>query len=227
MMGSEGTQVETRTTRVVVVEDHALVRESLVRTVNFEDGFEVVGEATRGDKAVAEVTRRQPDIVMMDISMPGGSGLDVASHLKKVAPRTRIVFVTMHEDDVSIAGAVSIGVEGYVLKSASTDELLRALHAVAAGNSYLSAEITSRVIDLATGRDTHALTKRELEILDLLSRGVRPVEVGRKLFVSLKTVKNHLTRAREEFRYAVTQVVSDYVGTERDLSTEIRDLFGL
>ena len=181
-------------TRVVVVEDHTLVRQSLVKTINAEDGFEVAGEAGRGDEGLALIVRLSPDVVLLDITMPGGNGLEVAAQMRNAAPNTRFLFLTMHDDDASISKAIALGADGYVLKTASTDELLSALHAIAEGGSYLSPSVARRVIDLAGGKSPSAnLTDRELEILRLLAQGARPGQVAEKLFVSIKTVKNHLT----------------------------------
>lgn len=183
-------------TRVVVVEDHTLVRQSLVKMVSAEPGFEVVGESGRGDEAVELIARIKPDLALLDIAMPGGDGLDVAEQAKAKTPTTRMLFLTMHEDDASIVRAVGLGADGYVLKTASTEELMQALRTVASGSSYLSPRIAKRIMNLAGSRNstTHTrLTERELEILRLLASGVRPAELAKRLFVSVKTIKNHLT----------------------------------
>jgi DNA-binding NarL/FixJ family response regulator len=183
-------------TRVVIIEDHTLVRQSLVKTLEAEEGFEVVGEAGRGDEGLELIRQHKPDLAILDITMPGGNGLEIAAQLRQAAPDVRFLFLTMHEDDASISRAIGIGADGYVLKTASTDELLQAVKAVAEGGSYLSPAIARRVIDLAGGKRSGSgsrLTERELEILRLLSEGNRPAEVASKLFVSIKTVKNHLT----------------------------------
>jgi DNA-binding NarL/FixJ family response regulator len=184
----------TESFRVVVVEDHTLLRQSIVRTVETLGNYRVVGEVGRGDEAMATIMRTKPHMVLLDITIPGGSGLDVAAKLREVDPSIRILFITMHEDDASIGRAIGLGADGYIVKSASTDEFVKALHAVASGESYLSPGIAKQVMHLARPRTgTTMLTDRELEILRLLSSGARPVEVGTQLFVSLKTVKNHLT----------------------------------
>ncbi len=181
-------------TRVVVVEDHTLVRQSLVKTVAAEEGFEVIGEAGRGDEGLDLIQRTRPDVVLLDITMPGGTGLEVAAQMKKSLPEASFLFLTMHDDDATISKAIGLGADGYVLKSASTDELLTALHAVADGGSYLSPSVARRVIDLAGKRPPGTkLTDRELEILALLAKGRRPQAIAEELFVSIKTVKNHLT----------------------------------
>jgi len=181
-------------TRVVVIEDHTLVRQSLVKTINAEEGFEVIAEAGRGDEGLNLIKMHNPDVALLDITMPGGNGLEVAAHLRQSAPNVRFLFLTMHDDDASISKAIALGADGYVLKTASMDELLAALHAISEGGSYLSPAVARRVIDLAGGKAPGTnLTERELEILRLLAQGARPGQVAEKLFVSIKTVKNHLT----------------------------------
>jgi len=183
-----------RQLKIVVVEDHTLLRQSLVRTLEADGGFHIVGEAGRGDEAVQTILRTKPDLVLLDISIPDGTGLDVATRLRAIAPDIRLLFLTMHEDETSISRAMGLGAEGYVVKTASTEELMTALHAVGAGEPYLSPAVARQVMHLAGPKSgTQFLTERELEILHLLARGSRPAEVGSQLFVSIKTVKNHLT----------------------------------
>lgn len=183
-------------TRVVVVEDHTLVRQSLMKAIAAEPGFEVVGGAGRGDDAMLVVKERSPDLLLLDINLPGEDGLQVAERLKSQAPGVRVIILTMHEDEASIRRAVGVGVEGYVPKSASTEELLHAMRAVASGGSYLAPSVARRVMDMAGGRGAGPLahfTPRELEILRLLAEGARTQQVAEALFLSVKTVKNHLT----------------------------------
>ena len=185
---------QTETVRVVVVEDHTLLRQSIVATVETMGSYHVVGEAGRGDEAVTAIMRTKPHVVLLDITIPGGSGLDVAERVRALDPAIRIMFITMHEDDASIARAIGIGADGYIVKTASTDEFMKALRTVVGGESYLSPAIAKQVMHLARPKTgTTMLTDRELEILRLLASGSRPAEVGQRLFVSLKTVKNHLT----------------------------------
>lgn len=183
-------------TRVLIIEDHTLVRQSLVKTVTAEPGFEVAGEAGHSDEALELVRTRRPDLVLLDIGIPGEDGLQIAARLRKQSPSVRILFLTMHTDDASIRRAVALGADGYVPKTASTEELVQALRAVAAGGSYLSPGVARRVMDLAGGRGAGPggrLTDRELEILRLMAEGLRARDIAARLFVSEKTVKNHLT----------------------------------
>jgi DNA-binding NarL/FixJ family response regulator len=180
---------------VVIVEDHVLVRQSVAKTLTGE-GIEVLGEASRGDEAIPLVDKLQPDVVILDIGTPGMDGLEVARILKEREDGPRVLFMTMREDDATVWQAVRIGADGYVLKTASTEELVQAVRAVAEGGSYLSAPVARRVMQIASGERSSVpagLTDREYEILRLLAQGNRPTEIASKLFVSVKTVKNHLT----------------------------------
>lgn len=183
-------------TRIVIVEDHALVRQSLIRAVSAEPGFEVVADAGTGREGVEVIKAFQPDIVLLDISLPDEDGLTVGALVKQLLPQTSIIFLTMHDYEMSIRRALELGADGYVPKSATMDELLEAVRTVAEGGSYLSPEIARRVMRIAAGRTSTKssdLTDRELEILELLMDGGRASDVAERLFLSVKTVKNHLT----------------------------------
>ncbi|MFO7777167.1 MAG: response regulator transcription factor [Nitriliruptoraceae bacterium] len=182
--------------RVVIADDHALVRQSIVKAVNAEPGLEVVAEVADGLAALQAVATHEPDLIVLDIAMPGKDGLAVAEQLRAQHPGTAVLFLSMHDDDASLQRALAIGARGFVSKSASVDELLDALRAMQTGGSYLSSGVATRVMDIAAGRTRSSdlgLTAREREVLDLLIQGKRPGEIGDALFLSVKTVKNHLT----------------------------------
>lgn len=182
--------------RVVVADDHALVRQSIVKAVNSEPGLEVVAEVGDGLAALQAVVTHEPDLVVLDIAMPGRDGLAVAEQLRAQHPDVAVLFLSMHDDDGSLQRALALGARGFVSKSAPIEELLDALRAMKTGGSYLSSGVATRVMDIAAGRTRSSdlgLTAREREILDLLTQGKRPGEIGDTLFLSVKTVKNHLT----------------------------------
>lgn len=184
------------TVRVLVVEDHTLVRHSIVKTVAAEPDFNVVGEAGRGEEALALAKSLRPDLVLLDISIPDEDGIQIAGRIKDILPQTAIVFVTMYDDDATIRRALAAGADGYVPKTATANELLQGLRAVVAGGSYLSPSIARRVMTLAnqrSGGSPDRLTDRELEMLQLLAGGARPAEVAERMFLSVKTVKNYLS----------------------------------
>jgi DNA-binding NarL/FixJ family response regulator len=184
------------TFRVVVADDHTLVRQSVSKAVRTEPGVEVVGEAADGPLALQAVGQFDPDLLVLDIAMPGADGLTIAEQLRRERPGLKILFLSMHDDDTSLQRAVALGANGFVSKSASIEELLEAIRAIRDGGSYLSSNVASRVMELAAGRSSTSslgLTTREREILELLTAGHRPAEIATRLFLSVKTVKNHLT----------------------------------
>lgn len=186
--------VDTSTLRVVLIDDHVLVRQSVGLIIGAAGGFTVVAEAGTPDEGVAAVSLHRPDLVVLDVGLPGRSGVDVARMIKTAHPGIRIMFLTMHEDDATISSAVALGADAYVLKSASTDELLMALRAVACGGSYLSPAVARSVMLRSHSRSMTAsdLTDRELEIVRMLSAGSRPAQIAKTLSLSLRTVRNHL-----------------------------------
>ncbi len=184
------------TVRVVVADDHTLVRQSVIKALSAEPELEVAGEAADGPGAIAAVKQTDPDILVLDIAMPGMDGLAVAEELRRDKPELRIVFLSMHDDDASLQRAVQLGAHAFVSKAASLDELLEAVRTVRTGGSYLSPTVATRVMELAAGRSSSSpigLTPREREILQLLTAGQRPADIADALFLSVKTVKNHLT----------------------------------
>lgn len=179
------------TTRVVVVEDHTLVRQSVAKGVGSEPGFAVVGEASRGEDVLPLVRRVRPDIVLMDVAIGHPNGLEVGASLREELPGVRIVFLTMHDDEATVARAMSLGADGYVLKTSALDVLMHGLRAVAAGGSYLDPGVTRHVMRRASSSGS-ILTERELEVLRSLADGQRPADIARSLYVSIRTVRNHL-----------------------------------
>lgn len=182
--------------RIVVADDHTLVRQSVIKAVATDPEVTVVGEAADGTQTFAAIDRHAPDLLVLDISMPGSDGLAVAEQLRQTHPQVAVLFLSMHDDDASLQRAVALGAQGFVSKSASIEELIEAVRAIRSGRSYLSSNVASRVMDLAAGRTSSSrigLTAREREILELLTTGCRPGEIATELFLSVKTVKNHLT----------------------------------
>ncbi len=186
--------------RVVVVDDHLFYREG-VRTLlgDFED-TEVVGEAAHGDDVLDLLTQVHADVVLLDLGLPGRSGLSLLPEIKSRWPATAVVVVTMDDEDGSVRTALQRGAVGYLLKDASATELHRALTAAAEGQFTLSSSLTARIPGLVGGQDhgrpgrtVDALSPRERSILALLAKGCSNDEIARSFGVSTKTVRNQLS----------------------------------
>ena len=185
--------------RVVLVEDHPIFREGLRALVASSLGYEVVGEAEDGLRAVEVCRESTPDLVLMDLSLPRLNGIEAAERIKEQAPRTIILAVTVHLDDEYIAAAFHAGINGYVLKDANRSEIIEAIQTVVAGRPYLSPEVSQRVIrgfvkgstEKESDMATTALTPRELEVLKLVAEGNTNRAIADLLFISVKTVEKH------------------------------------
>jgi DNA-binding NarL/FixJ family response regulator len=165
-----------------------------------EQGIHVVGEAATGEAAVKLVRDLAPDVVVMDIHMPGISGVDATRELAAVAPRSRVVVLTISEEDGDVVDAVMAGACGYLLKSSSIEELVAGIRAAAAGESLISPQIATKVLQLlraqSPGRSQPLraqLSERELEVLKLIAIGKDNAQIAKDLFISPKTVKNHIS----------------------------------
>jgi DNA-binding NarL/FixJ family response regulator len=179
-------------TRVVVIEDHPLVRGSLVELLRDEGGYDIVGEAGTVRDAHLLLQRVRPDLLLLDLSLTDGSGLEVLDQLRG-PDRPLILLFTMHGDAGHVSAAAAAGIDGYVTKDASPDELLRAVATILSGDSYVSGDAAHHL--LAARRSSHEidLTEREREILTCLARGRRVADIASELHIASKTVKNHLT----------------------------------
>jgi DNA-binding NarL/FixJ family response regulator len=188
--------------KVVVVDDHPLLREGVARSLNEAAGFAVVGQGSSADEAVRLTSDLRPDIVLLDLSMPGG-GLNAARRIGETAPEVKIVVLTVSEADEDIMEALRAGAKGYVLKGVGSAMLVEILVGVARGESYVSPSLAARLLTemRAQGGGRAApedplsrLSEREEEILRLVAKGLSNKEVGRQLKLQEKTVKHHMTR---------------------------------
>lgn len=189
---------------MLLVEDHAAFRQSLETLLNAQPGFTCTS-VPNALAALAALGSRQPDIVIMDINLPGQSGIDCTRVIKERWPQVQVLICTVHEDDDKIFGALKAGATGYLLKRAPIKDLIAAIHEVHAGGSPMSASIARKVVgsfrDLApaVGQENR-LTQREQEILDQLAQGLRFKEIAERLFVSLNTVRTHVRHIYEKLQ---------------------------
>jgi DNA-binding NarL/FixJ family response regulator len=189
----------TGKTRILVADDHALFRYGMRAMLNSDPQFEVVGEAGTGDEAVALAAELGPDIVLMDIQMPGLNGIEATRRIVREDPEVGVVVVTMFEEDDSVFAAMRAGARGYVLKGGDADEVVKVVRAVAEGGAHFGPDVARRLMGFFSA-PKHApteafpeLTAREGEVLDLIARGLNNTEIADRLYVSQKTVRNHVS----------------------------------
>jgi DNA-binding NarL/FixJ family response regulator len=196
--------------RVLIVDDHPVFREGLAGLLATLPDVEIAGTAGTAEEALAGLHDAVPDIVLMDINLPGASGVDATRGVLAAAPATAVLVVSMVDDDDSVFAALAAGARGYVLKGASAGEITAALRTVAAGGAVFGAGIASRLLARTTARSPGPepasghddLTAREREVLDLLADGASNRQIARSLGVSLKTVQNHVSRILDKLQAA-------------------------
>lgn len=197
-------------TRVLIVDDHPLFRDGLAGLLATLPEMEVTGTAGTAEEAVEALSSAVPDVVLMDINLPGASGVEATRRVSRLAPDTAVLVISMVDDDDSVFAALAAGARGYVLKGASAAEITAAIQTVAAGGAVFGAGIASRLLGQASARqssparppDSHELTGREREVLDLLAEGASNRQIARALGVSLKTVQNHVSRILDKLQAA-------------------------
>jgi DNA-binding NarL/FixJ family response regulator len=180
---------------VLLADDHPVVREGLRGMLAAEPAITVVGEAGSGDEAVAMTRRHRPDVVLMDLRMPGGDGVQATAGILATAPGTRVVVLTTYETDADIVRAVEAGAAGYLLKDTPRQDLVAAIMAAARGETVLAPAVAGRLVSQLRRPVADPLSARETEVLTLVARGKTNAEIGRVLFISEATVKTHLLRA--------------------------------
>jgi two-component system, NarL family, response regulator DegU len=199
------------TTKIVIIDDHQLFREGVKRILDFEPSFEVVSEGDDGSEAIELVEKYQPDVVIMDINMPNTNGVEATSQLIEKYPESKVIILSIHDDENYVTHALKTGATGYLLKEMDADALIEAVKVVADGGSYLHPRVTHNLVKeyrrlsadengpdkyiskVEIRRPLHLLTRRECEVLQLLADGKSNRGIGEALFISEKTVKNHVS----------------------------------
>jgi DNA-binding NarL/FixJ family response regulator len=187
------------TIHVLIADDHTLFRAGLRALLNLFPDIQVVGEAASGEETITKAEALKPDIILMDIQMPGVNGIEATRRIVHNQPNTGIIVVTMFEDDASVFSAMRAGARGYILKEAGEEEVLRAIRAVAQGEAIFGPAIARRMVHFFS-RPSQApdpvfpeLTEREREVLDLIARGETNAEITQRLVLSPHTVRNHIS----------------------------------
>jgi DNA-binding NarL/FixJ family response regulator len=182
-------------TRVLVADDHPVVRAGLVSILRADPNIRVVGEAKDGLEAISKSLELKPDVILMDVFMPGGTGLDVMVAVKDKLPGTKVLILTVSDQEDNVFQALRLGAQGYLLKSASINDVVDGVKRVAAGETLLSPGIVSRLVaEFRSNSNEPKLSAREIEVLKLLSEGLTNTEIGRRLFIGESTVRTYLRR---------------------------------
>jgi DNA-binding NarL/FixJ family response regulator len=180
---------------VLIADDHAVVREGLRGMLSAEPGLTVIAEAGSGDEAVTMARQHRPDVVLMDLRMPGGDGVTATAGVLAAVPGTRVVVLTTYETDADIVRAVEAGATGYLLKDTPRADLIAAIRAAARGETVLGPTVAGRLVSHLRRPAVEPLSGRETEVLALVASGQTNAEIGRALFIGEATVKTHLLRA--------------------------------
>jgi len=207
--------------RVLIADDDDLMRAGLRAVLSSDETISVIGEAADGREAAGGTRALKPDVVLMDVRMPGMDGIAATREIIAAAPGTRVLILTTFEDDDYVFGALSVGASGFLLKRTQPEQLIAAIHTIAAGESLLSPSVTRTVInrmasqpqpDSASSRRLRLLTPRERDVLELVARGLSNTEIAADLFVEESTVKTHLKRilAKLNLRDRVQAVILAY-----------------
>ena len=183
--------------RILIADDHTLFRDGLRALFHSLPDTEVVGEAATGEQAISQAEKLQPDVILMDIQMPGVNGIEATRQIVHTSPHIGVIIVTMFEDDDSVFAAMRAGARGYVLKGAGQEEMVRVIRAVAQGEALFGAPIATRLMNFfAAPRLPQVfpeLTERERDVLKLIAQGYNNADIARELTISTKTVRNHVS----------------------------------
>jgi DNA-binding NarL/FixJ family response regulator len=185
--------------RVLIADDHTLFREGLIALLDSVPGIEVAGAVQDGEQTIRAAAKLQPDVILMDLQMPGINGIEATRQIIRTSPHIGVIILTMFEDDDSVFAAMRAGARGYILKGADQNDMLRAIQSVARGEALFGPSIAARLMEFfhMSSQPAHPvfpeLTDREREILDFIARGSSNSDIAADLSISLKTVRNHVS----------------------------------
>ncbi len=184
---------------VIIVDDHALMREGLMKILELDDNIDVISEAGNGEEGMEKILEYRPDIVLLDINMPKMNGIEVLRRAKDLGLESKIIMLTIHDDREYLQETIKIGANGYVLKDSDADSLIKAIKDVSKGKTYIQPSIATLLVGEMNEEDDEvamkieSLTKREYEVLTVIAEGLNNREIAERLFISEKTVKNHVS----------------------------------
>jgi DNA-binding NarL/FixJ family response regulator len=195
--------VATRAARVLIADDQTLFRAGLARLLNEDSRVEVVGQALDGQDAVKQAAKLKPDVVLMDLKMPGVDGIEATRQITEADPSIKVLILTTFETDSNVIQALKAGACGYVLKDSTADAITSSIVAVMSGERVMASAVANRVLEMLTGATTpkqfyDGLTNREIEILKLLASGMANKQIAYRLTISEKTVRNHVSNTYEK-----------------------------
>ena len=187
---------------VLIADDHSLMRQGLKQILELEEGINVIGQACDGEEAILHAKEKKPDVILMDINMPKVNGIEALRRLKDIGISSKVIMLTIHDDREYLFETLNIGANGYVLKDADSDSLIKAIIDVHNGESYIQPSLTSLLVKELSNREDdggcnakrESLTRREYEVLLLIAEGLNNKEIGDRLFISEKTVENHVSK---------------------------------
>lgn len=202
--------------RIVLIDDHNIFREGVRRVIEMEDDFEVVGQGGDGTEAIKLVDEHRPDVILMDINMPHMNGVEATEEILKASPDSKIIILSIHDEEAYVYKTLQSGANGYLLKEMDVDALVEAIRVVHAGGAYVHPKVTGKLIqEFRRMKDSqgesvetlpeyrvpyHLLTKRECEVLQLMAEGKSNKAIGEHLYISEKTVKNHVSSVLQKMK---------------------------
>ncbi len=211
---------------VLIADDHDIIREGIKNILRHQDDYEIVGEAVDGEDVLEKVKSLKPDVLLLDITMPKRSGLEILDEIRQLSRDTRVIIISVHKADAYVMRAIKSGVRGYLNKENAADDLLPALRKVTAGQVYLAGEVSGYLLEkVSKGPEElskdQALSEREMEVLRLVVEGKTAREIAEKLFISARTVENYknnllkklgLHKTSDLIKYAIQNKIVDFEG---------------